>query len=165
LTVQVQLWVRELRGLVRRLQPSGHTFAWRDELDAPPNEHYLPLVYCRECGADGLGALVVEGSPKLKGDSRSVGEAYLRKAEEARFVQLNEQREDDNQLRLPERVCPSCLRVAMGEDQCSCQPGGGAHGAPQRSTATRTTSTASARCAPSAAPTTRCASWAAAPPA
>jgi DEAD/DEAH box helicase domain-containing protein len=124
LTVQVQLWVRELRGLVRRLQPSGHTFAWRDELDAPPNEHYLPLVYCRECGADGLGALVVEGSPKLKGDSRSVGEAYLRKAEEARFVQLNEQREDDNQLRLPERVCPSCLRVAMGEDQCSCQPGG-----------------------------------------
>lgn len=125
LTLQVQLWVRELRGLVRRLEAKGHTFAWRDELDAHPGEHFVPVVFCRECGADGVGALKVEGRDRLVGDSRRVGLAYLQRAETARYLRLNELRaREDGQLALQETICPACLAVKMGGDRHDCQPGG-----------------------------------------
>src|SRR5690606_28485481 len=40
LNIQVQLWVRELHGLLRCLTPEGYRFAWQDELKAQEGEHW-----------------------------------------------------------------------------------------------------------------------------
>ena len=51
LTVQVQLWLRELRRLVVRVAESWSAdgFAWSSE--QPTRRHrWLPLAFCRECG-------------------------------------------------------------------------------------------------------------------
>ncbi|MGE5785858.1 MAG: hypothetical protein ACM3ZE_14770 [Myxococcales bacterium] len=50
--VQVQLWVREVRRLLREIAAKP-SFYWRDErpeMTAPPA---LPMYYCRECGHSG----------------------------------------------------------------------------------------------------------------
>ncbi len=89
LTCQVQLWVRELRRLVQRLQvpDDGFVFAWADELDRQSEGRYLPIVYCRDCGAQGLGAVHRDGSNKLLDESTAVGTAYFEQWRGARYLQ------------------------------------------------------------------------------
>ena len=117
LPMQVQLWVRELRNLLRKVEGKGFHFAWRDELRESEGEHFLPMVHCRECGIDGFGALAVEGREKLSDATARVGEAFLRRSQYARFVELHAAVDDE----LPSYLCPACLRYALGSKTCNCQ--------------------------------------------
>ncbi len=47
LQVQVQLWVREVHGLLRLVTSDGYRLAWQDDLKAPDDEKWLPMVYCQ----------------------------------------------------------------------------------------------------------------------
>ena len=121
LTSRVQSWVRELRHLVRKFPASldePPLFEWADEVDPDAEGQWLPLVRCRECGSDGLGAVQGEGDTALKGDSRRVGETYLHRHRSARYVVLGEQVDGE----LPTYVCPVCMRFGM---DASCRPCGG----------------------------------------
>jgi DEAD/DEAH box helicase domain-containing protein len=53
LFVQVQLWLRELRRLVAKVDDKNVDFAISLDLNALQIKHYLPVVNCRECGATG----------------------------------------------------------------------------------------------------------------
>lgn len=127
LQVQVQYWIRELRHLVRRVDDKSLTFEWRDEIPRDETQHYLPIVYCRECGRDGLGATQREGEDKLQDDGRAIGEAYLHRRRSARFVVLGEDArpkalEDGQapeQLELQRYLCGRCLRYNEDGSKCS----------------------------------------------
>lgn len=52
LQVQVQLWVREVRRLLRQVSTQKN-FVWRDEHPETDGPLALPMYYCRECGHSG----------------------------------------------------------------------------------------------------------------
>jgi DEAD/DEAH box helicase domain-containing protein len=108
LDVQVQIWIKELRGLVMKLQTGRYEFAWRDELG-----------YCRECGIDGIGAIVREGHDALRVESRAVGEAYLKRKRQARFLRLNvSSRARDVAAHERTTICPACLVLDGQGEPC-----------------------------------------------
>ena len=134
LDVQVQLWMKELRGLVAHLPteaafaaaeqkekgavPVGLDplagFAFRDEVDV--REPWAPIASCRECGSHGLGAVQPEAREHLVVASRRVGDAWLRRDPSARYVRLYEPAESrDGQLALPQTLCPVCLDLGSSE--------------------------------------------------
>jgi DEAD/DEAH box helicase domain-containing protein len=119
LELQVQLWVKELRGLVMKIEAKGHHLAWRDELESSREVHWAPLVYCRECGVEGLGAVTQPGRTQLRVDSRVVGEAYLYRLERARFLRLHDRVEAvDGQQTLQRTLCPACLDYEIARTEC-----------------------------------------------
>jgi DEAD/DEAH box helicase domain-containing protein len=131
LDLQVQLWIKELRGLVRRLDaPEALAaaapealpeLAFREELPAQHDAHYGAIVYCRECGQDGYGALEPEATRRIKLHSQTVGEAYLRRQPAARWLLLGAAAEAAGaQLELtPATLCPVCLDYGEGKEHCT----------------------------------------------
>ncbi|MEQ1501535.1 MAG: helicase-related protein, partial [Myxococcota bacterium] len=97
-TVQAQLWSRELTRLLRALpDPLGAgdqppAFAWHTDLPGNllrPNQIHAPQAHCRECGIVGFAAVqtvqdVQRG--RLGFAAPAVGEAWLHAHRDARFV-------------------------------------------------------------------------------
>ena len=142
LQIQVQLWVRELHGLLRRVGGEGIRFAWQDDLQAEAHEHWLPMVYCRECGFDGFAALKHEGETALRDAPAQIGEVFLERSNKARVIELcspntgtgEGARADDataaqapqlddagQALLLRTYLCPSCLGLNE-QSHCTCSP-------------------------------------------
>lgn len=66
LTVQVQVWVRELRRLMAKVDNKDIDFALASDLNEMQAKHYLPVVNCRDCGETGWATIVNEmGSTEL----------------------------------------------------------------------------------------------------
>ncbi len=126
LSTQVQLWVRELRGVVQLVSKDEVRLAWRDGLEAQRDEHWLPILYCRECGQSGLGALQREGEQQLRDAHAEIGMAFLRGDSRARFLAFGARGEDEM---LQEYLCPRCLKCAEETKECKCAPpdAGGRH--------------------------------------
>lgn len=137
LTVQVQLWLREARGLVRAVDEVPR-FAWRSERgaedvpdDVPDDEaevepRYLPMVRCRDCGASGFATAAASGEARLLPDRRDVGigRQWMERRPEARFVVLGHTGAEGEEANLygdgKDRLCPVCLRFGDRET-CGCQ--------------------------------------------
>jgi DEAD/DEAH box helicase domain-containing protein len=124
--VQVQLWVKELRGLVMRVQASTvdpserYKFAWRDELVTDRDEQWAPIVYCRECGESGIGAVVRDGHEQLRAESRVVGDAYFQRKRQARFVRLSPKKSTrELESERPYEMCPACLHLSKDAAPCA----------------------------------------------
>ncbi len=60
LTVDVQLWVREVSRLLRRLGGTPR-FGWFEGAPDEEGERALPSVYCRQCGRSGWGVVATPG--------------------------------------------------------------------------------------------------------
>ncbi len=97
LSVQVQLWARELRRLLRALpdQDDGEALPPRFEwfTDEPGAHHdglvLAPQAHCRECGVVGLAATQTEADRErgtLTFAPGTVGQAWLESSREACFV-------------------------------------------------------------------------------
>ena len=99
LTVQSQLWVRELRQLLRKMQAPGDgaEFAWATDLPTTEGEpvHWLPMAYCRECGAAGLATMQREGETLLQTDASEVGKAWLQRKQSARYLDFGARTADE----------------------------------------------------------------------
>ncbi|MCM1345347.1 MAG: DEAD/DEAH box helicase, partial [Muribaculaceae bacterium] len=66
LTVQVQVWMRELRRLMAKVDDKDIDFALASDLNEMQAKHYLPVVNCRDCGETGWATIVNEtGSIEL----------------------------------------------------------------------------------------------------
>lgn len=66
LTVQVQVWIRELRRLMAKVDDKDIDFALASDLNEMQARHYLPVVNCRDCGETGWATVVNEvGSVQL----------------------------------------------------------------------------------------------------
>ena len=70
ISVQVQLWVRELTRMIRKVGPTPE-FAWWH--DGPADvDSYLPAAHCRVCGRSGWVANTTELGESLAGESVAI---------------------------------------------------------------------------------------------
>jgi len=74
LYLQVQLWVRELSGVLREVKEEP-SFTWRDQKAAGTQVKALPAYFCRECGASGWLAVKHDNRNRFEED---VVEVYLK---------------------------------------------------------------------------------------
>lgn len=84
LTLQVQLWLRELRHLVHRVSPELQ-FAWASD-SMPAEGRWLPIAYCRSCGAAGWASYQRESENLLQTELSDIGRAWLHAERTCRFV-------------------------------------------------------------------------------
>jgi DEAD/DEAH box helicase domain-containing protein len=135
LQVQVQLWVRELRHLLRRVPAyvdrrdtlDEPRFVWREfltkEQDSADGRHWGPMAHCRECGATGFAAMQRLDEDKLN-LGKSVGQAWLESSEACRFVVPMAKVDRATPVGSGAwRWCPLCLHLTE-EQQCDCMDDG-----------------------------------------
>ena len=60
LTVQVQLWMRELTRVLAKVTDQKITYALAGDLNAEQMKHYLPVVNCRDCGSTAWATILNE---------------------------------------------------------------------------------------------------------
>ncbi|MGB0931703.1 MAG: DEAD/DEAH box helicase, partial [Chitinophagales bacterium] len=75
LYLQVQMWLREVRGMLRTVQHSPH-FVWnrdKEKTDQPA----LPMYFCRECGGSGWIGVKEENKEYFERDYAKTYDAYF----------------------------------------------------------------------------------------
>lgn len=108
LYVQVQLWLRELRRLVAKVDDKDLDFAVSLDLNATQAKHYLPVVNCRECGATGWATYY---TPTIRsaeiGSLENFYSAYF--ANDANIHLLYPCSEEKANMEL----CPECMHLQV----------------------------------------------------
>ena len=118
LTAQVQLWVREMRRLMREVSATPKYF-WRDDIPLNSEQRGLPPYFCRECGHSGWLAFMRDGDEHLSDNYTDIYRAYFERHKNIRYVYQG-QRSDELEG-LSERVCPLCLSVTHDEYCVACE--------------------------------------------
>jgi len=85
LNLQIQLWVRELSGLLRVFDKEP-TFSWRDSISKKGDKAALPAYYCRECGASGWLAVKHDNRNQFETDPVDVYAKYFSHHKNLYFV-------------------------------------------------------------------------------
>lgn len=122
LTVQVQLWFRELRRLVAKVgKAEDITYALYTDLNDDQAKHYLPIVNCRDCGETGWVSLKNEcGSVEIS-DIRTFYNLYFR-CDSKVIMMFPYAREDNVPYNMAHGdFCPDCLHLNINEndtDEC-----------------------------------------------
>ena len=127
LALQIQLWMRELRRLLRKVPRTvaePPTFEWSDMLADDDYSRHATQVYCRECGDIGLGFVEVHGKRELIDAPERVGEAYLRAADTARYIRISVDAFDaEGQGELVRKyLCPATLRLDETDKPAAYEP-------------------------------------------
>ncbi len=111
LTVQVQLWLRELRHLVKKVATPTEkpSFAWAsDNLYAGEQKsRWLPIAYCRECGQSGFASMMRTNEAVLQEDLSEIGKAWLHRSPSAQYIRVGKQSDD----LFPNFIDPQSLEV------------------------------------------------------
>lgn len=77
LTVQVQIWMRELRRLMAKVDDRDIDFALASDLNEMQAKHYLPVVNCRDCGETGWATVINETGSIAPGDLSTFYNLYF----------------------------------------------------------------------------------------
>jgi len=104
LQVQVQLWIREVRRLLR-VVGDEHGFVWGDEHPENGERPALPMYYCRECGHSGwLTQWAKFGlSDELVVDYSKVAQASLSRSEDVLYLHQDQHAAGDDDSPLLQR--------------------------------------------------------------
>ncbi|GAB4433310.1 MAG: DEAD/DEAH box helicase [Anaerolineae bacterium] len=133
LSVQTQLWIREMSRLLRTFGPTPDFFWFDDALD-PDNEHGLPPYFCRECGHTGWLTFISDGDSRLNEEIRDIYRRSIERHKSIRYVYPDPARTNPTPYPPPatrhpspqnpqlpgmqSSVCPQCL-VIRYSDHCS----------------------------------------------
>ncbi len=117
LTVQVQLWMRELRRVVARVSDENILYALATDLNDEQSGHYLPVINCRDCGATGWVSILDE---KQNARIRDMGAFYNRFFSYDDNVTIMYPYDPDKPV--PEGfmhayLCPDCLHLDLMDRQ------------------------------------------------
>ena len=115
LNVQVQLWLRELRRLVAKVDPEEITYEIAHDLNSQKAKQYLPVVNCRDCGITGWASVLNERSNATMTSIESFYNLYFR-ADEKILMMFPQSHEERIPGMVPARICPDCLQVKIGEE-------------------------------------------------
>lgn len=117
LTVQSQLWVREMSRLMR--QVSGEPqFFWRDDIPVNQKPWGLPAYFCRECGHSGWVGVLREGDNHLTADTPTIYNHYFDRHKNTLYLYPPGAH---NERLIEDRLCPSCLRLSSDKECPACQ--------------------------------------------
>lgn len=122
LTVQVQLWMRELRRLVAKVDGEKIRYELARELNAQQAKQYLPVVNCRDCGLTGWVSILNERGYASLRDLDSFYNLYFRADGRISmmFPDCDDSLPEENTT--PAHICPECMRVVRGDMQGSRCP-------------------------------------------
>ena len=115
LNVQVQLWMRELRRVVAKVDPDEITYEIANDLNKQQAKQYLPVVNCRDCGITGWVSVLNERSNATMTNLESFYNLYFR-ADEKIVMMFPHSHDERISWMIPARICPDCLQVKLGED-------------------------------------------------
>lgn len=125
LNVQVQLWIRELRRLVAKVDPENVTYEIAHDLNTQQAKQYLPVVNCRDCGITGWVTILNERSNATMTNLEGFYNQYF-KADDKIAMLFPHSHEDRMSGMLPARLCPDCLQVKLGDEGNDLCPSCGA---------------------------------------
>ena len=91
LYLQVQLWQRELSGILRYVQKEPE-FTWRGSLKADEDRVALPMYFCRDCGASGWISRRLSTDDRYCSDIRTINMAFASKEKDVYLLNTENQR-------------------------------------------------------------------------
>ena len=122
LYMQVQLWQRELSGILRYVQKEPE-FVWRGSLKTDDDRVALPMYFCRDCGASGWISRRLATDDRYCSDIRTVNLAFANKEKEVVLLNTEMKRHEavddytgDNALNVTHYVRMKDLTEASQSD-------------------------------------------------
>jgi DEAD/DEAH box helicase domain-containing protein len=85
LFLQVQLWVRELSGVLRQLG-NEPKFVWKDSVNDKKNPQAMPSYYCRECGSSGWLGVKDDNKNHFSIDAKQVYDYFFTNHKNTYFI-------------------------------------------------------------------------------
>ena len=131
LTVQVHLWIRELSRLLQLVtaDPKDRTFRFDSDPDPEANlhstRHWLPLLWCRECGGHGLASSQPVGTPSLDTDAATINKNWVHGTANSQAIfdagsHSSATGDPGVSVRL---LCPQCLSLSENDAHSSHEGG------------------------------------------
>lgn len=118
LNVQAQLWLREMRRLLARVDGENIDYEIAHNLNGDRAKRYLPVVNCRDCGLTGwASASDLRENATLK-SLEAFYNLYFRADKRVVFMFPTERKPGMS----PARLCPKCLQLKLGDegsDECA----------------------------------------------
>ncbi len=87
LYLQVQLWQRELSGVLRYFQKEPE-FVWRHSLKKSEDRVALPMYFCRECGASGWLTRRLQTDDRYCSDVATINKAFMNHEKEVLLLNI-----------------------------------------------------------------------------
>ncbi len=115
LNVNVQLWMRELRRLVAKVDGNEISYEIAHDLNKQQAKQYLPVVNCRDCGATGWVSVLNERSNATMTNLDAFYNMYFR-ADDKIIMMFPHDHESHLNGMIPGRICPDCLQVKVGDE-------------------------------------------------
>ena len=122
LYMQVQLWQRELSGILRYVQKEPE-FVWRGSLKTDDDRVAQPMYFCRDCGASGWISRRLATDDRYCSDIRTVNLAFANKEKEVVLLNTEMKRHEavddytgDNALNVTHYVRMKDLTEASQSD-------------------------------------------------
>jgi len=113
LTVQIQLWMRELRRLVAKVTDKDITYALANDLNEQQAKHYLPVINCRDCGETGWVSVTNERGNVTIQDLGAFYNVFFRDETNSKSkVVMMYPRSKSMPWNMTEaHLCPNCLQL------------------------------------------------------
>jgi DEAD/DEAH box helicase domain-containing protein len=93
LYLQVQLWQRELSGILRYFQKEPE-FTWRYSLKKEDGRVALPMYFCRECGASGWISRKLATDDSYCSDISTINKAFMDREKEVVLLNIESKRHE-----------------------------------------------------------------------
>ena len=93
LYLQVQLWQRELSGILRYFQKEP-AFVWRHSLQKDEDRIALPMYFCRECGASGWLSRRLATDDSYCADITTINKAFMNKEKEVVLLNIESKKHE-----------------------------------------------------------------------
>lgn len=113
LNVQVQIWMRELRRLMAKVDDHDIKFALASDLNEEQSKHYLPVVNCRDCGQTGWVSLMDEQGSLQMTDLSTFYNKYFACDSNVKMIFPHKPNEKSEQMKM--LCCPKCLEINFDE--------------------------------------------------
>lgn len=116
LSVQVQVWFRELRRLLAKVSSTEITYALATDLNEQQAATYLPVINCRDCGETGWVSTTNElGSVQIT-DLGAFYNLYFKNSDKVVMIYPNDHQDVQRNM-VESFICPSCMQLNIAEGE------------------------------------------------
>lgn len=93
LYLQVQLWQRELSGILRYVQKEPE-FTWRGSIKNDEDRMALPMYFCRDCGASGWLSRRLATDDRYCSDVKTINTSFMNRDKEVVLLNIESKRHE-----------------------------------------------------------------------